>query len=93
MVKVGYLYLKGLKGVEKDEEKAFQFFMKAAKKDYPIGMYNASGCLMEGIGCTKNAQKAFKLMEKAVKNNLEKAVPDYGCMIKDGFGTEKKWHI
>lgn len=89
LVSVAKMYQQGLNGIEKDEEKAFQLFMKAVNKNYPSAMYYASECLRVGIGCSKNEQEAFRLMKKAAESNFEKAVSEYGCFVKDGLGTVK----
>lgn len=89
LVRVGRMYQKGFGGFEKDEEKGFEYYMKAADDGYPVGMYNASLCLKQGRGCKKNLKKAFNLMKEAAENDLEKAVSEYGRMLMDGTGTEK----
>lgn len=89
LVRVGRIYQKGNDDIEKDEEKSFKYYLKAAKKDYPIGMFNASVCLMKGIGCDQNLKESFKWMKKASELGLERAVAEYGKMLLDGKGTRK----
>lgn len=89
LVRAGRFYQKGQGGVEKDEEKGFELYMKAADNGYPIGMYNAALCLMQGRGCEKNLEESLELMEKASDLDLENAVVQYGIMVRDGIGTKK----
>lgn len=89
LVLAGRYYQKGLNGTKQDPEKGFKYYMKAAKKNYPIGLYNASVCLMKGIGCEEDPEESFKLMKKAADLDLERAVSIYGLMLKEGNGTKQ----
>jgi len=57
---------KGIPGVtEKDESKAFEYFEKAAKKNYAQAVYALGECYLDGKGVEKNEGEGMKLIRKA----------------------------
>ncbi len=72
---LGYMYLFGENGVEKDEKKAFKYYEMAAKKDDVIALNNLGSLYYSGIGTEKNVAEATKLFEKATQlGNYESGV-------------------
>ncbi|RHZ72881.1 hypothetical protein Glove_236g22 [Diversispora epigaea] len=47
-------------GTTKDEEKAFQWYLKSAEGGNSIGQFNLGNCYENGIGTTKDEEKAFQ---------------------------------
>lgn len=88
MIRLGRMYQKGLGGYAVDENQAYDYYLQAAKLNDSIGLYNAALCLSQGRGVAQDLKKSFEFMEKSAKSGLEKAVCDYGCMVRDGCGTK-----
>ena len=61
------LYHYGVK-TEKNLEKAFYWYEKAAENDDNNAMYNLAICYENGIGTELNLEKAFYWYQKAVEN-------------------------
>ncbi|CDF41025.1 Sel1-repeat containing protein [Chondrus crispus] len=61
---MGFVTLRGI-GVEKDPEKAFQFFKKAAELEYPEAMFNLAIMSMRGVGTTHSFNDAFVYFRNA----------------------------
>src|SRR5947199_223080 len=60
-------------GVEKDEQKAVEWFKKAAEQGYAYGQYNLGWCYEKGVGVKQDEQKAVELYEKAAEQGYVKA--------------------
>ncbi|CAB4380680.1 unnamed protein product [Rhizophagus irregularis] len=67
-------------GIEKNLEKAFYWFQKAAE--------NAI-CYENGEGTEKNSKKAFHWYHKAAENSNERAMFNLAICYENGIGTEK----
>ncbi len=65
MSALGQKYLQGLFPVEKDEEKAFDLFKKAAELGNSEGYYWLAMCYRDGSGVEKDFEKAFNYAIKA----------------------------
>lgn len=63
-------YKYGTNEREKNAEKAYQYYLKSAEKDYPFAMLNVANRLVNGIGCSKNMKEAFNWYEKAAKYGI-----------------------
>ena len=66
MVRIGRLYELG-KGVEKNPEKALDFYQTAAGKGNPLGMRVMGVAFRDGLGVRKNVAKARYWFEKAAE--------------------------
>ncbi|CAB4474384.1 unnamed protein product [Rhizophagus irregularis] len=62
------------KGIEKSESEAFKYFAEAAENGVIIGMYNVGHMYYNGIGCTKDIEKAKNYIELAAYNGYEPVV-------------------
>ncbi|KAF0486653.1 SEL1 protein [Gigaspora margarita] len=60
---LGYNYRHGI-GVEKDEKKAFEYYMKAAELGNSDAMQNVSNCYYYGNGVERNYQKSFEYCKR-----------------------------
>ena len=67
------------KGIEKNLEKTFYWYQKAAENGQSSAKYNLGWLYQNGFGTEKNLEKAFYWYQKAAENgegiekNLEKA--------------------
>lgn len=61
---LGSLYYGGT-GVEKNIEKAFQYYSEAAEKGDPMAMNNVGAFYLDGIAVEKNKGKAIKWLRRA----------------------------
>lgn len=72
---LGYMYLYGESGVDKDYEKAFQYYNMAANQNDSIAINNVGSLYFSGIGTEKSLSKAAQMFEKASSlGNTEAAV-------------------
>lgn len=70
MVEIGEQYEKG-QGREKDPQKAFYYYEKAAKTGDPTGLNKMGNMYSLGIGCTRNPATAFYYYKQsAEKGNM-----------------------
>ena len=84
--RLGKCYDKG-HGVEEDDQKAFQWYQKAAAQDYHKGLYELGRCYRKGKGVPKDNKRAFELFTKAAKQDNGEAQLALGeCYLK-GKGT------
>ena len=72
---LGYMYLYGENGVEKDYDKAFLYYTMAAQQNDSIAINNVGSLYFSGIGTEKSLSKAAQMFEKASElGNTEAAV-------------------
>ena len=62
---LGYMYLYGENGVERDEKKAFRYYSMAAAQEDKIAVNNLGSLYYSGIGTEKNVTKAVEMFDKA----------------------------
>ncbi|RHZ64842.1 hypothetical protein Glove_320g26 [Diversispora epigaea] len=83
-------YIDGL-GVEKNQEKAFELYLKSAEKGIPIGQNNVGWCYINGIGTPKNTAKGFVWnMKSALAGNIN-AIHDVGHCYSNGIYVDKDY--
>ena len=71
---LGLIYLSGEPGkLPRDEEKAFDWFMKAAESGLPRAMYEVAVMLREGTGVEQDPGQSKKWFEKAFHNGVRRA--------------------
>ena len=95
MVRLGIGYEEG-KGVEKNIQKAVEYYQKAADLGNVEGQFNLGRCYYNGTGFKKNPDAAMIWIEKAVAQGHERAKiykelfdDDYGSFYKD----DRNWRI
>ena len=71
MYNVGLCYSEG-DGVEKDKEKAFEWYLKAADKNHAQGAYKVGYCYQHGTGVAKDLDKAESFYSKAKELGCDK---------------------
>ena len=64
---LGYMYLYGENGVERDDKKAFKYYSMAASMDDMIAINNVGSLYFSGIGTEKSALKAAQMFDKAAR--------------------------
>src|SRR5436190_535378 len=76
-------------GTEKNLEKAFHWFQKAAEKDHIKAQYKLALLYYNGEGTENNLEKAFYWFQKAAKKDHIKAQYNLALLYYNGEGTEK----
>ena len=72
---LGYMYLYGKDGVEKNYDKAFKYYNMAAKQNDSVAINNVGSLYFSGIGTPRSLSKAAAMFEKASQlGNTEAAV-------------------
>ena len=61
-------------GIEKDLQKAAEYYQKAAEKGYAPAQYNLGVCYYNGNGVEKNIENAKKWFELAAPQGHQKAI-------------------
>ena len=85
---VAWMYQTG-KGLEKNLNKAFVWYMKAAKQDHSIAKNNLGVMLENGWGTQKNLSRAAYWYQEAADMGYSYGQYNYGKMLLDGAGTDK----
>lgn len=83
---VASMYEKG-NGVAKDADKAFQWYLKAAKQDHDKGAYKVGFSYLRGKGVEANYEKALKWLNVAAEYNNVRAYYYLGSMYEKGKGV------
>ena len=68
---MGRCYDKG-HGVTEDNQKAYQWYLKASQQGHGKSQYQLAKCYMKGKGVAKDSAKAKAWMLKAMKNDKAK---------------------
>ncbi|MDE6577277.1 MAG: hypothetical protein K2K58_03800, partial [Muribaculaceae bacterium] len=87
MYELGTCYYYG-KGCEKDDNKAFQCYRKAAEAGNCEAQYEVGVCYRQGEGCEQNFLKAIEWYEKAIAKGNTKAMVNCGILYDNGLGVE-----
>ena len=75
--------------VDKDNEKAFLYFLKAAKSGHSDAMDNLGNCYNNGDGVEEDKELAFDWYQKAAKCGLAYGQYHVARCFLNGAGTEK----
>ena len=95
---VGRAYYKG-EGVQQDYKKAFECFVRAARKGKVKALYNLGMMYRKGEGVPQNNGQAFKCYTMAAQKGMAEAQLALGFMYWNGKGIRKneqkafKWWI
>lgn len=77
-------------GVEKDMNKAIEYFQKAADLGYTYALNNLGFCYLNGYGVEKDLKKGFEYIEKAADGGLNVSQFNCGTSYEHGAnGIEK----
>ncbi|RIB29749.1 kinase-like domain-containing protein [Gigaspora rosea] len=85
---LGYCYEHGI-DVEKDENKAFSYYLKSAKMNNPRGTFQVGFCFYHGIGTKMDKRKAFKYYQKSAELNNSNGIFKTAVCYYYGIGVEK----
>ena len=85
---MGIAYQKGLT-VEKNDEKATEWFTKSVEKNNPLAMYSLGLMYADGQSVAKDDKKAVELLLKAANKGNVLSMYYMGLMLKTGRGIEK----
>ena len=72
MVDLGNCYYNA-QGVERDYKKAFDCYLKSAKKDHSVAYFNLANCYRNGFGCEYDIEKALDCLRKSEKLGYSRA--------------------
>ena len=87
-VLLGYLYKFGESG-EKNLDKSYQYFYKAAENGNPYGMFNVALANEQGNMVPKNLELAVFWYKKAVDADNTESMNNLGFLYEKGIGVEK----
>ncbi|GES73894.1 kinase-like domain-containing protein [Rhizophagus clarus] len=85
---LGYFNFHGIVTSENDE-KAFNLFINASKKDHILAQFFVGKCYKFGYGVIKNEKLAFKHYEKIAKKNSSCGQLNIGYFYEKGIGIKK----
>lgn len=85
---LGSLYYNGI-GVEKNNEKAFRYYLQAAEKDEPMAMNNVGVFYFNGIAIKKDKVKAVKWFRRAAKHGNTIAMNTMAALYMQGNTVNK----
>ena len=86
---VGYMYMDGENGFEKNLEKAAEWFRKAAENGHPTAQANLGIMYINGDGVEKNPETSLFWLQKAVDQDYAPAQSAIGWMYAAGDGVPK----
>src|SRR5260364_342265 len=87
---LGYNYEHGI-GVEKDEKKCFEYYMKAAELGNAVAIVNVGNCYQNGDGVEKDEKKAFEYYKKAADMDYDNGIFGVGICYFSGIGIETNY--
>lgn len=85
-IALGDHYLNGTI-LEKNEKRAFEWYMKAANQNNGQGLYKVGYCYYNGLGVEKNKAKSLEYYEKSAKEGNYKVIADITNMYVNGDGV------
>ncbi|RIB16825.1 kinase-like domain-containing protein [Gigaspora rosea] len=88
---LGYNYQLGF-GVEKDEKKAFEYYIKAAELGNSDAMQNVGICYYYGIGVEINYQKSFEYCKRSADLGNASGMNNVGRHYKYGNGIDQDYN-
>ncbi len=85
---LGYMYLYGNNGVERDFDKAFKYYNMAAEQDNPIALNNVGSLYFNGIGVEKNRSEAIKYFRKSAQLGNDNAATNLAFIYLTGNNND-----
>ncbi|KAL4177775.1 hypothetical protein KRP22_002701 [Phytophthora ramorum] len=88
---LGVCYRDGIPApfVQADLEKAFQFFLRSAEHDYPVGQYHVAVAYSTGSGTTVDAFAARMWTSRAAQHGLPEAQQYLAQLFEKGYGGKR----
>lgn len=87
--KLGFLYMTGREGHEKNEEKAVFWLKKAAETGHPWAQYYLAWLYRRGAGTKEDPQRAAVLFENAAQAGIAFAIHATADCYRRGYGVKK----
>ncbi|HKT32177.1 MAG TPA: hypothetical protein VJS89_06775 [Gammaproteobacteria bacterium] len=88
---LGSLYATGM-GVPYDNQKAFEWYKKAAAQGFPPGIEAEAGAYQRGLGVTQNPKRALVMYHKLVDHGYLAAAIDIGVYyMSDDWGVRRDY--
>ncbi|GMF28234.1 unnamed protein product [Phytophthora lilii] len=75
--------------VEANLEKAFHYFLRSAKHDYPMGQYHVARAYSTGSGTPVDAFAARMWASRAAQHGLPEAQKFFAELLKKGYGGKR----
>jgi TPR repeat protein len=75
------------KGVQHDNAKAYEYYMRAARQGDPVGMYLVGKCLIYGVGVDRDKYEAFHWYQRA-QARFPMAAVRYALLLENGVKTQ-----
>jgi len=88
MLKLGQMYFDG-ELVVQDQEKAFYWYLKAAKAKNPIGEYKVGMMYLRGQGIKRDRNEAAVWLKKSAEQGYSRAQTNYGSLHLVGYGVKQ----
>ena len=88
LCQLGFAYSEG-KLVEKSDETAFEYYLRAAELGERLSLNNVALCYKKGLGVEKNDEKSFYWFKKAAEQGVERALYLTGLNYMSGSGVKK----
>ena len=91
------MYLSG-EGIKQDNNKAFDWYKKAALQGQAEAQYNFGSMYYNGTGVKQDYATAFMWLQKAANQNVDEAQELIGYMYHNGYGVAQndgeaeKWY-
>ncbi|MCD7892890.1 MAG: sel1 repeat family protein [Erysipelotrichaceae bacterium] len=77
------------RGLEKDENKAFDLYKQAAAFNDDTGLFNLARCYEDGIGCDKNIINAIEYFQKSCDIGHVLSAFELGRIYHYKYGNSK----
>ena len=93
------IYLKGLRGIEKNDEKSFYWSKAGADKGYADSQNKLAIHYYKGIHVPIDMEKAFEFYKKSAEQGFSKAYVNLGLFYEQGIAVKKdykeafKWYM
>lgn len=87
MHSIAHTYLYGIAGIERDLDRAFAWFTRAAAGGCPQAMYHLGLCNAMGYGTPENPVQAVSWYKKSAERGDEDAEYRVGDCYERGFGV------
>ena len=87
---LGVAYEYGEKGLQKNKEEAFHWFMQAVKQGFALAQYNV-GIYYHSV--QQNYEEAFKWYKKAARKGHNGAIYNLGVMYHEGLWVKKNSRV
>ncbi len=77
------------RGVDKDDEKAFQWYKKSAKQNYIYGLANMGWAFYHGVGVSQDYKEAIVWYQKSAEKDHAESQYVLGYIFAEGLGVKK----